>query len=139
MTEVHWNNNNHFIHYGGAGLDMFQMIGYDPSIDSKFKGQSELGFEFDDVARQASIDSLNEQIPRLIFAHEEGISFGELFVSTCNESPASAEIYRSAISKMVERKIVDVTSIDGTQRRSGLAIKATDQITPSRQRQFFID
>ena len=28
MTTVHWNKNNHFIHYGDAGLDMFRTLGY---------------------------------------------------------------------------------------------------------------
>ena len=36
MTEVHWANNNYFIHYGGAGLDMFQMVGYDPVHDASY-------------------------------------------------------------------------------------------------------
>ena len=51
MTEVHWANNNYFIHYGGAGLDMFQMVGYDPVHDASYLQQSPLGFEFDDVAQ----------------------------------------------------------------------------------------
>ena len=37
MTEVHWANNNYFIHYGGPGLDMFQMVGYDPDHDSSHR------------------------------------------------------------------------------------------------------
>lgn len=53
MTEVHWDNNSYFIHYGGAGLDMFQMVGYDPDHDADHKGQNILGFEFDDVARKS--------------------------------------------------------------------------------------
>jgi three-Cys-motif partner protein len=64
MTEVHWVNNNYFIHYGGAGLDMFQIVGYDPVPDPAHLKQSTLGFEFDDVARHASIAALNEHIPR---------------------------------------------------------------------------
>lgn len=28
MTGVHWNNHNSFIHYGGAGMEMFGMLGY---------------------------------------------------------------------------------------------------------------
>lgn len=42
MTEVHWANNNYFIHYGGAGLDMFQMVGYDPVHDADYLQQSPL-------------------------------------------------------------------------------------------------
>jgi three-Cys-motif partner protein len=137
MTEVHWSNNNYFIHYGGAGLDMFQMIGYDPHADSGFTGQSNLGFEFDDVARKASIAVLNEQIPRRIYAHDDGVSFGELFVATCNDSPASAQIYRDSIGHLIDQGIVEVVSVNSVTRRSGQAIEATDQIMPPRQRRLF--
>lgn len=137
MTAVHWDNHNHFIHYGGAGLNMFQMVGYDPDIDSNFKKQFDLGFEFDNVAKDTSITTLMEQIPRLIYSHDEGISFGELFAKTCNTSPASAEIYRDAIGRLLEEKIVEAISVDGVNRRSGQQIKSTDQIMPPKQRRFF--
>lgn len=137
MTEVHWDNHNHFIHYGGAGLNMFQMVGYDPNNDNSFRKQFDLGFEFDNVAKDASIATLMEQIPRLIYAHDEGITFGELFAKTCNTSPASAEIYRDAIGKLLEEKVIEAISVDGVHRRSGQQIKATDQIMPPRQRGFF--
>jgi three-Cys-motif partner protein len=138
MTEVHWENNNYFIHYGGAGLDMFHMVGYDPDNDSAHKGQSELGFEFDDVARDASIACLMEQIPRLIYANDEGASFGVLFATTCNESPASAEIYRGAIERLVEHKVIEVVSAEGVKRRSAQQIKASDQIIQPDQRTLFL-
>ena len=139
MTEVHWANNNYFIHYGGAGLDMFHMIGYDPDRDSVQKGQFELGFEFDDEARNASIASLMEQIPRLIYANDEGASFGVLFATTCNNSPASAEIYRAAIERLVEHKVIEVISPEGVKRRSAQQIQASDQIVQPDQRRLFFD
>ncbi len=137
MTEVHWDNQNYFIHYGGAGLNMFHMVGYDPDHDSDFKKQFELGFEFDDVAKGVSIATLMAQIPRLIYAHDEGMTFGELFTKTCNTTPASAAIYREAIEKLLEERIIEVTSVEGVQRRSGQQIKSNDQIRPARQRGFF--
>ena len=138
MTEVHWNNNNYFIHYGGSGLDMFQMVGYDPNYDSTLSGQFELGFEFDDVARGASITSLREQIPHMIYSHDEGMSFGELFATTCNKSPATADIYRSAIDELIEYKVIEVISDDGVRRRSAQQIKPSDQIMPPDQRRLFL-
>lgn len=61
---------------------MFRMLGYDPARDLQLSGQTELlGFEFDDFARQISIDALMEQIPAIVYAHDEGISFGELFAT----------------------------------------------------------
>lgn len=140
MTQVHWDNNNYFIHYGGAGLKMFQMVGYDPDYDSAYTGQSRLrlGFEFDDVARAASVASLIEQIPPLIYSHDGGIGFGELFANTCNESPASADIYRTAIEKLLEHKVVDVVSRDGVRRRSAQQIRPLDHIMPPHQRKLFL-
>lgn len=137
MTEVHWNNHNQFIHYGGAGLNMFQMVGYDPDHDDDFKRQPGLGFEFDDVAKEASIDALMQQIPRLIYSHDEGVTFGELFAKTCNTSPASAAIYRDAIEKLIGEDVIEVIGDEGAHRRSGQQIKAKDQILPPRQRGLF--
>lgn len=137
MTEVHWVNNNYFIHYGGAGLDMFQMVGYDPTRDDAHSGQSTLGFEFDDVARRSSIATLNEHIPRRVYANDAGISFGELFATTCNNSPASSQIYRESIGKLLDEKAIEVVGADGVRRRSAAQIKANDQILPPQQRPLF--
>lgn len=138
MTEVHWDNNNYFIHYGGAGIDMFQMVGYDPDRDSAFKGQSELGFEFDDVARAASVESLVDQIPRHVYASDEGLSFGELFATTCNGSPASSEIYRAALEILVAHDVIEILGADGARHRSANQIHAKDQIKPPPQRVLFL-
>jgi three-Cys-motif partner protein len=137
MTEVHWDNNNYFIHYGGAGLDMFQMVGYDPDHDADHKGQNMLGFEFDDVARKASISALNEQIPKRVYANDEGVSFGILFATTCNDSPASAAIYRESVGFLIEEKVIEVISEDGVKRRSAQQIKPNDQIIAPFQRGLF--
>jgi len=134
MTEVHWANNNYFIHYGGAGLDMFQMVGYDPAHDSHYLKQSALGFEFDDLAKHASIAALNEHIPRRVYADDTGISFGELFATTCNSSPASAQIYRESVGQLIAERVIEVVPADGGRRRSAAQIKATDQLVAPRQR-----
>ncbi|KWF59838.1 hypothetical protein WT72_25530 [Burkholderia pseudomultivorans] len=137
MTEVHWENNNYFIHYGGAGLDMFQMVGYDPAHDAQYLQQSVLGFEFDDVARRASIAALGEHIPKRVYANDEGISFGELFATTCNNSPASAQIYRDSIEQLISERLIEVVPASGGRRRSAAQIKATDQIIAAPQRTLF--
>ncbi len=60
MTRIHWKKNNHFTHYGGAGLDMFRMLGYVTEKDSAFTGQGafSFGFEFDDPTKAASVNAL---------------------------------------------------------------------------------
>ena len=137
MTEVHWQYRNNFIHYGGSGLDMFNLVGYDPNSDENFHGQSALGFEFDDMAKDFSIRQLTEEFPRLIYAHEQGISFETLFANTCNKSPATESIYREALGKLVVEKEIQIVGADGRIRRNGNNIKSTDQIVPHIQRKLF--
>lgn len=138
MTRIHWEKNNYFIHYGDAGLDMFHMLGYVPKYDNAYTGQGEFNFCFDDPARQKSVGALKDQIPHLIYAHLDGISFGELFARTCNDSPASAEIYREAVGALLQEKDVEVVSPDGVVRRSAAQIHDKDQIIPPRQRKLFV-
>jgi hypothetical protein len=116
---------------------MFQMVGYDPVHDAQYLRQSVLGFEFDDVARRASIAALSEHIPRRVYADDTGISFGELFATTCNSSPASAQIYRDSIEQLIAERVIEVVPANGGRRRSAAQIKATDQIIPASQRTLF--
>lgn len=140
MTQVHWKHNNYFIHYGGAGLDMFGtgMMGYDPKFDTSRSGQGALPFEFDDVAEALSVSALLEQIPRYVYAHPDGISFGELFTKTCNSSPASADIYRSAIERLIEERVIVVKSEQDSTRRAAAQIRFSDQLLPPDQRSLFL-
>ncbi|ASW47729.1 hypothetical protein XJ27_18555 [Xanthomonas hortorum] len=140
MTQVHWKNNNYFIHYGGAGIDMFGagMTGYDPKFDSSGSGQGALAFEFDDVARNSSVSALLEQIPRYVYAHTDGVSFGELFTKTCNSSPASADIYRSAIERLIEERVIVAKSEQDSTRRVAAQIRFSDQLLPPGQRSLFV-
>lgn len=139
MKQIHWQKNNYFIHHGNAGLDMFSMTGYVPERDSIYTKQIELdGYRFDNIAQEASIDALLHQIPDLVYKQgDEGITFAELFSKTCNNSPASSEIYKMAINKLVEFKEVKVTSPDGKNRQSFNTIHDKDRIIISSQRSLF--
>ncbi len=133
MTNVHWSQNNHFIHYGGPGLDMYHVLGYDPRADSSLSNQLELGFCFDDPAQEHSVSTLTEQIPHYVFANDEGISFGELFATTCNTSPADSLRYKDAIETLINQKEIEVTSPDGKRRLKASTIRDTDRLIPSKQ------
>ncbi|BAZ94615.1 uncharacterized protein FOKN1_2238 [Thiohalobacter thiocyanaticus] len=133
MTTVHWSVNNHFIHYGGPGLDMYHVLGYDPASDSSISNQLELGFCFDDPAQDRSIAMLMEQIPHHVFSHDEGISFGELFATTCNSSPADSTRYKQAIASLAELKEIEIFSPEGNRRLKSTTIKDGDRLIPSRQ------
>jgi three-Cys-motif partner protein len=136
MTQIHWQHNNNFIHYGGAGLDMF-MLGYESKYDNSYTNQTELGFCFDDVAYKQSINALIAQIPHLVYTRENGIFFGELFSITCNGSPASAEIYKKAIEYLIRCKDIDVFSKDGSSRQSANTIRDDDTLIKPKQISIF--
>jgi three-Cys-motif partner protein len=136
MTRIHWENNNHFIHYGGAGLEMFEVLGYVSEKDDTHTGQSQL-FCFDDVARKRSTTQLVEQIAPLIYADPEGVTFAELFATTCNLSPASADIYKSALSQLRGHREIEVISAV-TGRSTDAKIQDEDRIKVPDQRNLFV-
>lgn len=136
MTRVHWEKNNNFIHYGGAGIDMFQVLGYSADRDSSFTGQARLGFCFDDPAAEASVAALMEQLPRIIYSSEGGISFGELFATTCNTSPADSRKYKQALATLVKEKEIEIVTSAGGRRSKPNRITEKDQLLPPRQRNF---
>ncbi|MCD9008007.1 three-Cys-motif partner protein TcmP [Luteimonas sp. XNQY3] len=139
MTTVHWNKNNHFIHYGGAGLNMFKTLGYDPAADSAITGQNELGFCFDSDAAAASVRALSLQLSPIIHATPDGVTFEELFTSTCNLTPANSERYREALAHLIAVKEVTATSPKGARRLSANTIEAHDNISVARQSNFIFE
>lgn len=136
MARVHWNKNNHFIHYGGAGIDMFRVLGYSADRDRAFTGQDPFGFCFDDIAGESSVSSLMTQLPQLIYAHEDGLSFGELFATTCNLSPADSARYKEALGRLVQHKEIAVVAPDGARRLKASTITDKDQLLPAPQKAF---
>jgi three-Cys-motif partner protein len=127
MTQVHWSKNNHFVHYGGPGLEMFRVLGYDADHDEKFTGQRSLGFEFDDHANKASVGLLTEQLVRLV-RDGGAISFSELYSSTCNTTPADSSRYRDALGQLIAHKEIIVKGKAGERRRQANTINDDDVI-----------
>ena len=112
MTCTHWDNSNHFIHYGGAGIDMFNAIGFDPRHEN-------ILFPFDDEAKERCINALIDQIPEIVYnRHPHGITFKELFQTTCNLSPADESLYKQATAHLIANKYLTATSSSGIIRRS---------------------
>jgi three-Cys-motif partner protein len=134
MTRVHWEKNNHFIHYGGAGIDMFTALGYTPSNDSSVTGQA---FLFDNPAAKRSVDALAEQLPRLIYARPEGYLFDELFSLHCNTTPADSKKFREALAFLANTNEIEIIGPGGERRRSANAISAKDQLGAPAQRRLF--
>lgn len=133
MARVHWTNNNYFIHYGGAGIDMFRVLGYSADRDRAITGQSTFGFCFDDLAAESSVNMLMAQLPRLIYAHDEGLTFGELFATTCNTSPADSARFEDALERLVQHKEISIVGSDGARRFKASTITDKDQLIPAAQ------
>lgn len=133
MTKVHRSLNNHFIHYGGAGVDMYHVLGYDPRPDSSLSNQMDLGFCFDNPAKERSIGTLMEQIPHYVFSNDEGNSFGELFATTCDSSPSDSQRYKEAIESLFVNNEIGILSPDGKRRLKASTIKDADRLVPSKQ------
>ncbi len=137
MARVHWTKNNHFIHYGGAGIDMFRVLGYSADRDSAYTRQGDMdGFCFDDVAETSSITMLMEQLPHMIYAHDEGLSFGELFATTCNLSPADSLRYKEALARLVQHRDIAILGPDGERRLKATTITDKDQLIRAKQSSF---
>jgi three-Cys-motif partner protein len=137
MTRVHWAKNN-FIHYGGAGINMFQGLGYEAARDEAFTKQPGLGFCFDESAAEVSVKRLTEQLPKLIHASPDGILFGELFATTCNTSPADSDKYKQALARLAQHKEIQIVSLKGGHRHSASTITDTDRLVVPRQRTLFL-
>ncbi len=134
MTKIHWEKNNYSIHYGGPGIDMFHVLGYEATRDGLYTGQADLGFCFDDPAKAASLLSLKNQLPQLIYARPEGMSFGELYASTCNTSPADSTLYKEALGQLVQHKEIEIVGPNGERRRTATTITDRDQVMAPAQR-----
>ncbi|UXI66099.1 hypothetical protein N4264_15225 [Tahibacter amnicola] len=77
-----------------------------------------------------------EQLPPLIYAHDDGLSFGELFATTCNLSPADSVRYKEALERLVQHKEIDIVGQDGARRLKASTITDKDQLLPATQKTF---
>lgn len=134
MAEAHWRHNNHFVHYGDAGLDMFG-VGYAARLDEADSPQTV--FEFDDIAAGRSRDTMLAEIPRILSTKDEGIRFHNFFVEHCNSSPATRTMIEKTTLDLVQDAQVEVIGTDGRKRRVTAAIQDDDVIRMPRQRRFF--
>lgn len=93
VKALHWEVENHFTHFGRPGL---AMLGYDPNEDPEVTRQT--SFNFNDTARAQTRAALVDEIPRrLVAGYRDGITFGQLFESTCNETPATSDLMREVV------------------------------------------
>ena len=94
-------------------------------------------FNFDHQAEQRSHAALIDQIPHRIYSHTTGLTFGELFVSSCNQSPATERMFKEALAVMSQERMLDIFTPSGGVRRSAQQITSSDQIMAPKQGTFF--
>ncbi|QCP52794.1 three-Cys-motif partner protein TcmP [Trinickia violacea] len=132
MKQVHWQHSNHFMHYGGPGLNMLapQTMGFLQEFDG--------GFKFDDVARAKSDKELVIQLARCIFEQPDPKPFSRLFAETCNGTPATASMYKEALATLITEGEVTVRSMDGKPRYRARYMSDTDFVDKSKQLKLFL-
>lgn len=131
MKQVHWEHHNHFMHYGGPGLDM--LAPHTMGFRQEFTG----GFRFDDVAHHESSKALREQLAARIYELNQPKTFGEIFAATCNGSPATAGMYKEVLASLAQEKDILITSTDNRSKRKARYMSDTDVVQHSRQIKLF--
>lgn len=131
MKQVHWKHQNHFVHYGGAGLDM--LATHTMGFRQDFNG----GFQFDDVALSESTNALVQQLATNVYVRNVPVQLGELFSSTCNTSPATSSMYKTALEDLARQSDILVTSKNGKRMTRARYMSDTDVIERSRQSSLF--
>lgn len=107
MMKLHWDKQNTFQHYGGAGLKM--LIGYDSAKENSL-------FEFDDFAKENNINLLSREIPQIIY-NENEISFENLRNSIINQTPATIDIIKESLNRSMKTGEIYVKSFDKKSNR----------------------
>lgn len=121
MTQLHWEKQNTFLHYGKAGLDM--LVGYDSNSRNQLYG-------FDNFAKERSKEALAEELPRLIYNQEyNGVSFQQLQVAIINSTPASRDMIKESLENSMLSGEIIAKSKKGAIRRNASAIQDDDIIS----------
>ncbi len=133
MAATHWEHNNHFVHYGEAGLDMFG-IGYAAVIDREIAIQP--SFEFDDIAATRSHTRMMEEIPGYLDKVRGGIQFADFFVQRCNETPATRAMIEGAMLELVREGEIEVLGDNNRIRNVRTGIRDNHRVRLKPQKQF---
>jgi three-Cys-motif partner protein len=120
MAATHWLHNNHFVHYGDAGLDMFG-VGYAAVIDREESVQP--SFDFDYVASERSHATMLEEIPKYLEKSRDGILFGDFFAQRCNNTPATRSMVVNTVLELVREEHLEVLGENQRARNVRTAIQ----------------
>lgn len=132
VKELHWRIQNHFSHFGEAGLSM---LGFDPARDVD---PSQLSFGFDPIAKIQTRQALMTQLPeRIRSAWPGGVHFDRLFTTLTNQTPATREMMREVATELCHEGDLVKRGGDGQQRRTSTAVLDGDVLEQPRQTRLF--
>lgn len=132
VKALHWKIENHFNHFGKAGTGM---LGYDPKQDPDYITQQK--FFFDEDAKTQTTKALLTELPRTFSERfSSGISFGDLYKSICNETPADKKILQDAVSTLCSEGELQKVGVNDEQRAHKTPPKDDDVISIPAQKSF---
>lgn len=126
MTGLHWEKQNHFAHFGGYGQ---HMLGYDIARDSLDRDPC----LFDDSAHTRTVTKLIEDLPRLLHGYGNGVVFRDFFADICNGSPADMDIYKDALARAAELRLIRIETETGGAKRKAVSLRPADRLFIPRQ------
>lgn len=133
VKELHWRIQNHFSHFGEPGLSM---LGFDPAREVD---PAQLSFGFDSLAEVQTRRALMEQLSvRVQRDWPSGVSFDQLFKTLTNETPATREMLRDAVTQLCKEGDLAKRGAEGQTRRDSTAVLDKDVIERSRQIRLFM-
>lgn len=128
MKSLHWQEQNHFMHFGAEGLNI---LAFDPR---RLDDVGQATFDFGDFARERTLAALNEDLVRRVCdAHAHGITVGTLLTSVANETPATSSMIRQSLFELDRHRALDVRSASGRSRKHVDRLHSDDEIHPRRQ------
>ena len=133
MTELHWEFENHFQHFGGSG---FGMLGFDPRKVHEESIRT-LPFDFDMSAKGETHEALLAEIPSKVAAIANEIQFGHFFDSYVNDTPATKQMFEKCIQILTKDRELKIKSAKGKTRKPGVKLKDDDIIVVPRQKVLF--
>lgn len=137
MMELHWQQANHFSHY--LEPDLFT-LGYAGNSDGEATRQVhfDLGeaHHFDAVASLRCTTGLTEKLVPAIYDRSAPLPFAQLLETVGSQTPATADMIRTALDPAIRAGDILVQAADGAKRTKGSSLRTTDVLRRSDQMAF---
>ena len=134
IGEIHWDESNVSTHHGRPGLGS---LGFSPNMSPE---QLPLDFNFDEMALERSMTTLEDQIPsyvRTAVSNGRMTSLNEVFGNECNDTPVTSPIIQKALVKLRDEKELKIISKDGKEKPRAQRLDWADRVVLPPQRTLF--